>query len=77
MNDGEATAPGAAEAILVVGGYGQVGVGVSERLARAFPGSVIVAGRDPRRAADTARTIGHGAVGRAFDLGHAETFELD
>jgi len=54
--------------ILIVGGYGQVGRMIAERLAPLFPDRVTVAGRNPDKAEAAAGEIGHGAKGRAVDI---------
>tara|TARA_B100001939_G_scaffold86036_1_gene73650 strand:+ start:4479 stop:5582 length:1104 start_codon:yes stop_codon:yes gene_type:complete len=54
--------------ILIVGGYGQVGRSIAERLAPLFPGRVTVAGRNLDKAMALAAAIGHGAEGRAVDI---------
>ena len=54
--------------ILVVGGYGEVGAGVSRRLARMFPDRVTVAGRDMGRATSAAAAAGYGTSARVLDV---------
>lgn len=54
--------------ILIVGGYGQVGRAIAERLAPQFPDRVVVAGRDAGKARTAAGRIGHGTEGRRIDL---------
>ena len=54
--------------ILIVGGYGQVGLSISERLARLFPGRVLVGGRNQDKATTAAVKIGHGATARRIDI---------
>jgi saccharopine dehydrogenase (NAD+, L-lysine-forming) len=49
--------PQMAQEILVVGGYGAVGQPIARLLGAAHPGSVLVAGRHPERAAGPARRI--------------------
>jgi hypothetical protein len=58
--------------ILIIGGYGQVGMSIAERLAPLFPGRVTVAGRTLDKAAAAAAEIGHGAEGSAVDIFGAE-----
>lgn len=60
--------------VLVVGGYGQVGARIAEALAP--ESTVIVAGRDPRRAAEAAGRIGHAAEGRRVDLRDEDAAEV-
>ena len=55
-------------AILVVGGYGEVGAGVARRLARMFPNRVTVAGRNMGRATSAAVAVGYGASARVLDV---------
>lgn len=54
--------------ILIVGGYGQVGRSIAERLAPIFPGRIMIAGRNRSKAKTAAAEIGHGAQGRAVDI---------
>ena len=54
--------------ILIIGGYGQVGRMIAERLAPLFPGRVAVAGRSGTKARTAATEIGHGATGRTIDV---------
>lgn len=54
--------------IIVVGGYGQVGRLIAERLAPRFPDRVVVAGRSLDKAAACAARIGFGVTGRALDV---------
>ena len=54
--------------ILIVGGYGQVGRSIAERLARIFPNRVMVAGRNVYKAKATAAELGYGTEGRAVDI---------
>ena len=62
------TRPPEGEKILIIGGYGQVGRVIAERLAPLFPGRVAVAGRSFAKATAAATGIGHGAEGRAVDI---------
>ncbi|WP_158632228.1 saccharopine dehydrogenase NADP-binding domain-containing protein [Micromonospora sp. Llam0] len=55
-------------AVVVVGGYGAVGHATAEMLAEWFPGRVLVAGRDPARAARAADAIGRGTTWRQVDV---------
>jgi saccharopine dehydrogenase-like NADP-dependent oxidoreductase len=55
-------------AILVAGGYGQVGRRIAARLARRFPDRVVVAGRDERQASLLASDLGHGARSLRLDV---------
>lgn len=63
--DGRSVGP---QDILIVGGYGEVGGMIAERLAARFKGRVIIAGRDRAKAEAAAARIGAGARGRVFDL---------
>lgn len=54
--------------ILIVGGYGHVGLGIARRIAVLFPGRVSVGGRDIGRATSAALAVGHGAEGRVVDV---------
>ena len=56
--------------ILIVGGYGVVGLRIAAELGPDYPGRVVVAGRSLARADNAARGIGHGARGRK----RSETF---
>ena len=54
--------------ILIVGGYGQIGQLIAERLAPLFFGQVIIAGRNLSKAKTTAVQIGHGVEARTIDV---------
>jgi len=54
--------------ILIVGGYGQVGRSIAERLAPGFPGRVTIAGRNQHKANTVAAEVGHGSQGRGMDI---------
>src|SRR3712207_657670 len=54
--------------IVVAGGYGAVGRVVARTLARWFPGQVVVAGRDPRRAAAVARSMPGALAAQQLDV---------
>ncbi|MFY1698527.1 saccharopine dehydrogenase NADP-binding domain-containing protein [Solwaraspora sp. WMMA2101] len=54
--------------VVVVGGYGAVGHATASMLAGWFPGRVVVAGRDPARAARAAEAIGGGTTWRQVDV---------
>lgn len=56
------------EEILIVGGYGQVGRVVADRLGRLFPGRVIVAGRNLEQAEAFARRTGGRVRPRRLDV---------
>lgn len=56
--------------ILLVGGYGVVGRRIAARLAPLFPGQVVIAGRDERRADDLCRELGQGSRARRIDVGN-------
>ncbi|OJH35273.1 saccharopine dehydrogenase family protein [Cystobacter ferrugineus] len=55
-------------AILIVGGYGQVGREVARLLAPRFPGAVIIAGRDRAKAEALATRLGHGTRAMGLSL---------
>ncbi len=55
-------------AILIVGGYGQVGRLIAERLATLFPGRVIIAGRNVGKARAVAMAIKNGTTHRQLDI---------
>jgi saccharopine dehydrogenase (NAD+, L-lysine forming) len=57
-----------ARGILIAGGYGLVGRLIAAELAQYYPDQVIVAGRNLRRALETAAEIGYGARGREIDV---------
>lgn len=57
--------------ILVVGGYGAVGRRIAAHLAPRFPGRVVIAGRDERRAEALCRELGHGTRARRIDVDDA------
>lgn len=59
-------------AVVVVGGYGAVGRATADMLAGWFPGRVVVAGRDPARAARAADAIGGGTTWRQVDVTSAD-----
>ncbi|MCW9033529.1 MAG: saccharopine dehydrogenase NADP-binding domain-containing protein [Alphaproteobacteria bacterium] len=54
--------------ILIVGGYGQVGLSIAERLAPHFPCRIIIAGRNLIKAQFTATRIGNGVTARSIDI---------
>jgi saccharopine dehydrogenase-like NADP-dependent oxidoreductase len=54
--------------LLVVGGYGVVGRRIAARLAPIFPGRVIIAGRDERKALALCRELGNGTRARRTDV---------
>jgi saccharopine dehydrogenase-like NADP-dependent oxidoreductase len=54
--------------ILIVGGSGVVGRRIANELAPDYPDRVVVASRNPARADEIARAIGHGARGRRIDI---------
>lgn len=54
--------------ILIVGGYGQVGLSIAKRLAPSFPNRVIVAGRSLEKARRAASKIAYGTQGRSVDI---------
>jgi len=59
--------------ILVVGGYGDVGARVSERLARRFPGRIVIGGRRRPAAETLADRIGHGTRALQMDIRDPES----
>lgn len=54
--------------ILITGGYGQVGKRITAELAPAYPGRVIVAGRDVRKAEALAAELGNGVRPERLDI---------
>lgn len=58
--------------ILIIGGYGQVGRLMAERLAVLFPDRVVIAGRNLKKATSVAIVIGYGAKPRMFDIFSAD-----
>jgi saccharopine dehydrogenase-like NADP-dependent oxidoreductase len=56
------------QGILIVGGYGVVGRRIATELAADYPGRVVIGGRNPARADEIARTIGHGVRGSTIDI---------
>ena len=54
--------------ILVVGGYGVVGRRIAAQLSLLFPGRVVIAGRDEKRAEALSRELGQGTCGRRIDV---------
>ncbi len=50
--------------ILIVGGYGQVGRMIAERLAPEFPGGLVLAGRNLDKAEIAAAEVGYGTEAR-------------
>ncbi len=63
-----AITPSANGLILIVGGYGKVGLAIAERLAPMFPGRVTIAGRNLDKAQAAAAGIGHGTSARVIDI---------
>lgn len=63
------------DGILIVGGYGVIGRRVAERLAQAFPGRVVIAGRHLDEAQASARELGRGCRARRIDVDDAATVE--
>ncbi len=61
-----------ASKILIVGGYGAVGLSIAERLAPGFPGRVVIAGRSIEKAQVAAAKVGHGTDARAVDIFSAD-----
>ncbi len=59
--------------ILIVGGYGHVGSGIAANLSTRFDGEIIVAGRDPERAAALAGRLGERVHARKLDVADAAT----
>ncbi|MCG3174811.1 MAG: hypothetical protein GMKNLPBB_03100 [Myxococcota bacterium] len=54
--------------ILVAGGYGVVGRRIASRLAPEFPGRVVIAGRDERKALAFSNELGNGSRARRIDV---------
>lgn len=54
--------------ILIVGGYGQVGRLIAEKLAPLFPNRLIISGRNIDKAESAASEVGYGAQGRSVDI---------
>lgn len=54
--------------ILIVGGAGVVGRRIAAQLAPRFPGRVVIAGRDERRAEALCRELSHGTRARRIDV---------
>lgn len=68
MTSKHLNAPPESGQILIVGGYGQVGRSIAERLAPEFPGRVTIAGRNLEKAKAAATEVGHDAQGRVVDI---------
>ena len=68
LNSETMITPSRSDRVLVVGGYGQVGLSIAERLAVGFPNRVTVAGRNMDKAKAAAVQIGYGTEGRALDI---------
>jgi hypothetical protein len=60
--------------ILIVGGYGHVGSSIAANLSTRFDGRIIVAGRDPERAAALAGRLGERVRARTVDVANAATY---
>jgi len=60
--------------ILIVGGYGQVGGRIAANLSTQFDGQIILAGRNPVRAAAAADRLGERVHSRSVDLADAATY---
>ena len=58
----------ATKKIMIIGGYGKVGEYIAERLAPAFPDSVVIAGRNLEKAQACAKRIRHGVSARVIDV---------
>lgn len=65
----------AANAILIVGGYGQVGRHIAAHLAPLYPGRVRIAGRDFAKAAALAGQLGHEVHPLRLDVGDPRQVE--
>lgn len=61
--------------ILIVGGYGVVGTLIAQEVAPQFPGRVVIAGRDARKAEIACRAIGQGTRPHALDIYDARAVE--
>lgn len=55
-------------ALLIPGGYGEVGHRMAARLAPDHPGRIVIAGRDEQKAAAAAAIVGHGARALRMDI---------
>ncbi|MBN8868124.1 MAG: hypothetical protein J0H98_11275 [Solirubrobacterales bacterium] len=53
--------------VVIVGGYGHVGLAIARHLAPLHPGRVVLSGRNQGKAAAAAGRIGHGCRGIALD----------
>ncbi len=53
--------------IVIVGGYGQVGRSLADRLAPRYPGRVVLAGRSQEKADRAAASVGHDCRGMRLD----------
>lgn len=62
--------------ILIVGGYGQVGLSIAKRLAPLFPGQITIAGRNLSEAEDSATKIGHKVEARLIDIFKTELADV-
>src|SRR5690349_1154892 len=56
---------------MIVGGYGAVGSNIASRLAPRFGNRLIIAGRNPGRAAALAESLGQGVRSRVVDITQA------
>ncbi len=73
MSSNQPNAQPDAGKILIVGGYGAVGLSIAERLAPGFPGRVVISGRNIEKAQAAAASVGHGTEARAVDIFAADT----
>lgn len=62
-------------AVVVAGGYGEVGALLARRLAPRLPSRVVIAGRDKGRATAVADRIGHGARAEVLDAESPRSIE--
>jgi saccharopine dehydrogenase (NAD+, L-lysine-forming) len=60
---------------LIAGGYGEVGLRLAARLARSYPGRVLIAGRSIGRAMAAAERLGFGCRGVAVDVNDQPSVE--
>lgn len=67
--------PDAAGDIVVIGGYGAVGRATASMLAQWFPGRVVIAGRDLRRAEQLARSTAGRLKARRVDVDRPDDIE--
>ncbi|MCF6320808.1 MAG: saccharopine dehydrogenase NADP-binding domain-containing protein [Rhizobiaceae bacterium] len=64
------------EKIMIIGGYGHVGLTIARQLAPLFANRVVIAGRNLDKATVAAAKTGFGTEGRALDVFHADDFSV-